>query len=117
VLGAWATMLTYKARESDRVGRWLGSRGAAEMARITAFQIIATEGLRKVRLSLVTRWPSSERACSTINANGWRCGRANTVARPKKRPLGEGLQQHLPSSLEAERLSPVSCQIISRGLT
>ena len=47
VLGACATMLTYKARDSGRVGRWLGSRGAAEMARIIAFQRTATEAAGK----------------------------------------------------------------------
>lgn len=50
VLGAWAAMFTYKARESDRLGRWLGARGAAEMARITAFHTIATEAAAKGRV-------------------------------------------------------------------
>jgi hypothetical protein len=42
-LGAWAAMLTYKARESDRLGRWMGTRAAAEMARIGTFQTISAE--------------------------------------------------------------------------
>jgi hypothetical protein len=46
-LGAIGAMLTYKARECDRLGRWMGARSAAEMARLTAFQTIATEAAAK----------------------------------------------------------------------
>jgi hypothetical protein len=41
VLGALAAMLTYKARESDRLRRWMSCRSGAEMARIATFQAIA----------------------------------------------------------------------------
>jgi hypothetical protein len=46
-LGAMGAMLTYKARECDRLGRWMGARSGAEMARLTAFQTIAVEAAAK----------------------------------------------------------------------
>jgi hypothetical protein len=41
VMGALAAMLTYWARESDRLRRWLGLRSRAEMARLNAFREFA----------------------------------------------------------------------------
>jgi hypothetical protein len=41
LLGALAAMLSYQARESDRLRRWLAMRGAAEMARLATFRTIA----------------------------------------------------------------------------
>jgi MFS family permease len=39
-LGAAAAMFSYRARESDRLRRWLTMRGAAEVARLEAFKAI-----------------------------------------------------------------------------
>jgi hypothetical protein len=41
LLGALAAMLSYQARESDRLRRWLAMRGAAEVARLATFRTIA----------------------------------------------------------------------------
>ena len=41
-LGALAALFSYKARESDRLRRWLTMRGAAEVARLEAFRAIGT---------------------------------------------------------------------------
>ncbi|WP_160310410.1 hypothetical protein [Microvirga vignae] len=42
VMGAVAAMLTFWARESDRLRRWLSLRSRAEMARLSVFREIAT---------------------------------------------------------------------------
>jgi hypothetical protein len=41
IMGALAAMLTFWARESDRLRRWLSLRSRAEMARLSAFREIA----------------------------------------------------------------------------
>jgi hypothetical protein len=46
LLGALAAMLGYQARESDRLRRWLATRGAAEMARLATFKAIAADAAK-----------------------------------------------------------------------
>ena len=45
-LGAIAAMLSFRARESERLRRWLSKRSRAEMARLAAFRAIATAGMQ-----------------------------------------------------------------------
>jgi hypothetical protein len=87
-LGALAAMLTYKARDADRLHRWLNARSKAELARITIFKILAEkaaaagratamQGLAYVEAKLLDpqrRW-LAERACqhrrSSDVTTGW----------------------------------------------
>ena len=94
-----AAMYGYRARESDRLRRWLTMRGTAEVARLETFRAIAARGRRgRPGHRRRRRSPCSAAICSTTSADGWsRAPRVIAVSSDRHQPLGRARHgPHLP---------------------